>query len=210
MHHWTRTCSLGEGAAMMEAGLTLVTNATKHSTPMANVARLNTLLILAPVSFPLRANAADSTYLTRRVAMTLLVRHSRSACGVLNASSRMRAVVVSSNSFSRRAFNMPSRCQSRLNVAAELTPIMLKLSADEFEAANSHVRLVRNAGRLARSCDASQSFARGRKAAGGPHHSAKPPVHAVFRCYETIDLPVCQRHEEKLHERSMHRSRIQD
>jgi hypothetical protein len=40
---------------MMETGLTLVTNATKHSTPMANVVRLNTLLIVAPVSFPSRA-----------------------------------------------------------------------------------------------------------------------------------------------------------
>jgi hypothetical protein len=39
----------------MDAGLTLVRNATKHSTPMANVARLNTLLISAPVPFPFRA-----------------------------------------------------------------------------------------------------------------------------------------------------------
>jgi hypothetical protein len=34
------------------------------------------------------------------------------------------------------------------------------------------------AGRLARSCDASRSFARGCKAAGGPNHPAKPPVRA--------------------------------
>ena len=55
------TCSLDEGAAVMDTGLTLVRNATKHSTPMANVARLNTLLISAPVPFPFRADAADST-----------------------------------------------------------------------------------------------------------------------------------------------------
>ena len=37
---------------MMETGLTLVTNAAKHNTPMANVARLNARLISAPVPFP--------------------------------------------------------------------------------------------------------------------------------------------------------------
>jgi uncharacterized membrane protein YccC len=46
------------------------------------------------------------------------------------------------------------------------------------KAANSHLRLVRSAGRLARSSDTSQSFARGRKAAGSTHHPAKPPVRA--------------------------------
>jgi hypothetical protein len=39
------TCSLEEGAAVMDTGFTLVRNATKHSTPMANVASLNALLI---------------------------------------------------------------------------------------------------------------------------------------------------------------------
>ena len=48
------------------------------------------------------------------------------ACRVLDASSRMRAVVLSSNSFSKPAFNMSSRRQSRLNAAAGLTPIVLK------------------------------------------------------------------------------------
>jgi hypothetical protein len=42
----------------VETGLTLVTNAAKHKTPMANVARLNALLISAPVPFPFRADAA--------------------------------------------------------------------------------------------------------------------------------------------------------
>jgi hypothetical protein len=55
------TCPLDEGGAVMDTGLTLVTNATKHSTPMANMARLNTLLISAPVPFPFRADAADFT-----------------------------------------------------------------------------------------------------------------------------------------------------
>jgi hypothetical protein len=55
------TCSLDEGAAVTDTGLTLVRNATKHSTPMVNVARLNTFLISAPVPFPIRADAADST-----------------------------------------------------------------------------------------------------------------------------------------------------
>jgi hypothetical protein len=47
-HHWTPICSIGEDAAVMETGFTLVTNVTKHSTPMANVAKLNTLVISAP------------------------------------------------------------------------------------------------------------------------------------------------------------------
>jgi hypothetical protein len=55
------TCSLDEGAAVMDTGLTLVRNATKQSTPMANVAKLNTLLMSAPVPFPFRADAAGST-----------------------------------------------------------------------------------------------------------------------------------------------------
>jgi hypothetical protein len=52
------TCSLGERAAMIGVGLTLVTNATKHNTPMANVAPPNMLLISAPVPFPFRVDAA--------------------------------------------------------------------------------------------------------------------------------------------------------
>jgi hypothetical protein len=59
------TCSL-EGAAVMDTGLTLARNVTKHSTPMANVARLNTLLISAPVHFPFRADAAGSALDTSR------------------------------------------------------------------------------------------------------------------------------------------------
>jgi hypothetical protein len=55
------TCSLDEGAAVTDTGLTLVRNATKHSTPMVKVARLNTFLISAPVPFPIRADATDST-----------------------------------------------------------------------------------------------------------------------------------------------------
>jgi hypothetical protein len=65
----------------MDIGLTLVTNATKHSTPMPNVARLNTLLISAPVPFPFRADEADSTSSTRRVATTLFLRQERYAVG---------------------------------------------------------------------------------------------------------------------------------
>jgi hypothetical protein len=74
------TCSLDEGGAVMDTGLTLVRNATKHSTPMANVARLNTPLISAPVPFPFRADAADAT-LTRRVATTLFLRQERYGWG---------------------------------------------------------------------------------------------------------------------------------
>ena len=68
---------------MMETGLTLVTNAARHNTPMANVARLNRSSYRLLCRFHLRgcsASAADSTSLTRRVAMTLLTRRSRSAC----------------------------------------------------------------------------------------------------------------------------------
>jgi hypothetical protein len=53
------TCSLDEGAAVTDTGLTFVRNATKHSTPMATVARLNTFLISDPVPFPFRVDAAD-------------------------------------------------------------------------------------------------------------------------------------------------------
>jgi hypothetical protein len=94
---------------MMETGLTLVTNATKHSTPMANVVRLNTLLISAPVSFPFRA-----------------------------LSNRCPApVALSSNSFSKPAFNMSSRCQARLKAAAGLTRIVLKTVSDGSEIGSS-------------------------------------------------------------------------
>jgi hypothetical protein len=49
---------LDAGAALMASGFTVVTNTTKHSTPMANVARLKTSFMSAPVHFPLRAEPA--------------------------------------------------------------------------------------------------------------------------------------------------------
>jgi hypothetical protein len=42
----------------MASGFTVVTNTTKHSTPMANVARLKTSFMSAPIHFPLRAEPA--------------------------------------------------------------------------------------------------------------------------------------------------------
>jgi hypothetical protein len=62
---------------MMEAGLTLVRKATKHSAPMANVARLNKLLISNPVPFLFRVDAAESNSLTCRVTKILFERQER-------------------------------------------------------------------------------------------------------------------------------------
>ena len=64
----------------MGTGPTLVTNATKHNTPMANVTRLNTLLISAPVPFPRRCGRRLHS-LTRRVATTLFLRQEQYAVG---------------------------------------------------------------------------------------------------------------------------------
>src|SRR6266403_2535558 len=44
--------------ALMASGFTVVTNTTKHSAPMANVARLKTSFITAPIHFPFRAEPA--------------------------------------------------------------------------------------------------------------------------------------------------------
>src|SRR5258708_28761188 len=42
----------------MASGFTVVTNTTKHSARMANVARLKTSFISAPIHFPFRAEPA--------------------------------------------------------------------------------------------------------------------------------------------------------
>src|SRR5216684_2775254 len=49
---------LDAGTALMASGFTVVTNTTKHSAPMANVARLKTSFISAPIHFPFRAEPA--------------------------------------------------------------------------------------------------------------------------------------------------------
>ena len=66
---------------MMEAGLTLVRKATKHNAPMANVARLNKLLISNPVLFLFRVHAADSNSLTCRITKILFERQERYPIG---------------------------------------------------------------------------------------------------------------------------------
>src|SRR5258708_24278754 len=49
---------LDAGTALMASGFTVVTNTTKHSAPMANVVRLKTSFISAPIHFSLRAEPA--------------------------------------------------------------------------------------------------------------------------------------------------------
>jgi hypothetical protein len=66
---------------MMETGPTLVRKATKHSPPMANVARLNKLLISNPVPFLFRVDAADSNSLICRVRKFLFERQERYPIG---------------------------------------------------------------------------------------------------------------------------------
>jgi hypothetical protein len=135
-HHWTRICSLGEVVAMMGTGLTLVTNATKHAITMANVARLNTLLISPPVPFPFRVECGRLHFLdTSRhddpVSTAGTVRawgdRRRGAPSVDEKDEAYSAAIMFNFKLEQLpAFNMSSRCQPRLNTAAALTPIMLK------------------------------------------------------------------------------------
>src|ERR1700749_4990340 len=66
---------------MIGTGLTLLTNVTKHSTQMPNVARLNALLISGPVNCPFAPMQPTSLSSTRRVATTLFLRRYRYAAG---------------------------------------------------------------------------------------------------------------------------------
>src|SRR5258707_1449241 len=49
---------LDAGIALVASGFTVVANTTKHSARMANVARLKTSFISAPIHFPFRAEPA--------------------------------------------------------------------------------------------------------------------------------------------------------
>src|SRR5258708_21175693 len=49
---------LDAGIALMASGFTVVTNTTKHSAPMANVARLKTSFTSAPIHLPFLAYPA--------------------------------------------------------------------------------------------------------------------------------------------------------
>src|SRR5258705_3483667 len=61
---------LDAGPALMASGFTVVTNTTKHSAPMANVARLQTSFISAPIHFPFRADPAHQQPVLLPILMT--------------------------------------------------------------------------------------------------------------------------------------------